>query len=209
MGIFAALLALIRGIHRSQRPLMRSFDVSFDLRFNKRRVNNWDANNLRCHRAHYDVTIMDSFAHTLHLYICYLYCVCFILKQGQAVLLHSKPHFTSLSPQKGMLLHHREIFRSISSSTPRKGSYTGTVRYTTNRLVHLDPWLNAKNMLYIPTTLNRRHLETAITVVIASSVAQCRCRSRDLVKCLIARSCLGIMTLGSVFILCYQNSNAC
>ena len=40
----------------SERPVTRSFGVLFDLRLNKRLVNNREAGDLRRHRAHYDVT---------------------------------------------------------------------------------------------------------------------------------------------------------
>ena len=57
----AALLALcagnspVIGEFPSQRPVMRSFDVFFDLR-----ENNGDAGDLRRHRAHYDVIVMGK-----------------------------------------------------------------------------------------------------------------------------------------------------
>ena len=41
------------------RPVTRSFDVFFGLRLNKR-VNNREAGDLRCHCAHYDVTVIVS-----------------------------------------------------------------------------------------------------------------------------------------------------
>ena len=43
----------------SQRPVTLSVDVFFDLRLNKRYANDRDAGDFRCHRAHYDITIMD------------------------------------------------------------------------------------------------------------------------------------------------------
>ena len=39
---------------------MQSFDVFFDLHLNKRWVNNGEAGDLRCHLAHYDVTVMQK-----------------------------------------------------------------------------------------------------------------------------------------------------
>ena len=59
METFSALLALceespVIGEFPSQRPLTQSFDVFFDLRLNKR-----DAGDLRRHRDHYDVTLID------------------------------------------------------------------------------------------------------------------------------------------------------
>ena len=55
----------VTGEYPSQRPVTWCFDVFFDLRLNKRWVNNRDAGDLRRHRAHYDVTIMwGRIAHT-------------------------------------------------------------------------------------------------------------------------------------------------
>ena len=42
----------------TQRPVTRSFDVFFDLRLNKRLINNREAGDLRRHRGHYDVNVM-------------------------------------------------------------------------------------------------------------------------------------------------------
>ena len=42
----------------SQRPVTRSFDVSFDLCLNKPLSNNCEGGDLRRHRAHYDVIVM-------------------------------------------------------------------------------------------------------------------------------------------------------
>ena len=49
----------VTGEFPSQRPVTRSFDVFFDLRLNKRWVNNRDAGDLRRHCAHYDVIVMS------------------------------------------------------------------------------------------------------------------------------------------------------
>ena len=63
MESFAALLDLcagnspVTGEFPAQRPVMRSFDVSFDMSLTNASVNNWDAGDLRGHRAHYDVTV--------------------------------------------------------------------------------------------------------------------------------------------------------
>ena len=64
METFSALLALcggnspVTGKFPSQRPVMRSFDIFFDLRLNKQsRANSRDADGLRRHRAHYDFTV--------------------------------------------------------------------------------------------------------------------------------------------------------
>ena len=43
----------------SHRPVTRTFDVFFDLRLNKGWVNNQDAGDLRRHRSHYDVTVIQ------------------------------------------------------------------------------------------------------------------------------------------------------
>ena len=64
METFSALLTIcvgnspVPGEFPVQRPVMRSFDVFFDLRLNKRLSKNGEAGDLRRHRAHYDVTVM-------------------------------------------------------------------------------------------------------------------------------------------------------
>ena len=64
METFSTLLAIcagnspVTGEFPAQRPVTQSFDVFFDLRPNKRRVNNGEAGDLRRHHAHYDVTAM-------------------------------------------------------------------------------------------------------------------------------------------------------
>ena len=76
METVSALLALcagnspVTGEFPSQRPVTRSLDVFFDLRLNtlfslrllyivvSGSVNNREAGDFRCHRAHYDVTVM-------------------------------------------------------------------------------------------------------------------------------------------------------
>ena len=61
METFSALLAfcvgnsLVTGEFPTQRPVMGSFDVFFDL---DSWANNGDAGDLRCYRAHYDVIVM-------------------------------------------------------------------------------------------------------------------------------------------------------
>ena len=65
METFSALLAIcagnspVTGEFHAQRPVTRSFYVFFDLRPNKQSVNNREAGDLRRHRAHYDVTVMN------------------------------------------------------------------------------------------------------------------------------------------------------
>ena len=64
METFFALLAIcavnspVHGEFPTQRPVMRSFDVFFDLRPNKRLSRQWWGWFLRRNRTHYDVTIM-------------------------------------------------------------------------------------------------------------------------------------------------------
>ena len=64
METFSALLAIcagnspVTGEFPAQRPVTRSFDVFFDLRLITGWVNNIEAGDLRCHRAHYDVIVM-------------------------------------------------------------------------------------------------------------------------------------------------------
>ena len=63
METFAALLAIcagnspVPGEFPAQRPVTRSFDVFFELRLNKRWVNNREAGDLRRYRAHYDIIV--------------------------------------------------------------------------------------------------------------------------------------------------------
>ena len=64
METFSALLALfagnssVTGEFSLQRPVTRSIDAFFDLRLNKRWVNNRGAGDLRRHHEQYDVTVM-------------------------------------------------------------------------------------------------------------------------------------------------------
>ena len=67
METFSALLALcawnspVTSEFPLQRPMTQRFDVFFDLRLNKNGlVNNQDAGDLRRHRAHYDVIVMQE-----------------------------------------------------------------------------------------------------------------------------------------------------
>ena len=65
METFSASLALcagnspVPGEIPTQRPVTRSFDVYFDLRPNKR-LSKGEAGDLRRHRVHYDVTVMEK-----------------------------------------------------------------------------------------------------------------------------------------------------
>ena len=65
MEAFSALLAICAGnspVRARWIPLTkaseRSFDVSFDLRLKNGWVNNRKVGDLRCHRTHYDVSVM-------------------------------------------------------------------------------------------------------------------------------------------------------
>ena len=58
METFSALLAICAA-GEFTGPVTRSFDVSFDLRRNKRlKENNREAGDLRRHCAHHDVSVM-------------------------------------------------------------------------------------------------------------------------------------------------------
>ena len=69
METFSALLAicagisLVTGVFLAQGPVMRSFDVFFDLRLNKRLSKQRQAGDLRRHLTYYDVTVMISYIH--------------------------------------------------------------------------------------------------------------------------------------------------
>ena len=66
METFSALLAIcagnspVTGEFPTQRPVTGNFDVFFDLRLNKRLVNNGEAGDLRRHHVHYDVIVMEK-----------------------------------------------------------------------------------------------------------------------------------------------------
>ena len=66
METFSALLALcegnssVYGEFPSQKPVTRSFDVSLVWAWTNGWVNNRDAGDLRRHRAHYDVIVLDG-----------------------------------------------------------------------------------------------------------------------------------------------------
>ena len=71
METFSALLALcegnspVTGEFPSQRPVARSCDIFFDLCLNKLLNNHRDANDLRRHRAHYNVIVMSLKKHMM------------------------------------------------------------------------------------------------------------------------------------------------
>ena len=66
METYSTLLALcagnspITGKFRSQRPVTQGIDIFFDLRLNKRLSKQSRRRWLRHHRAHYDVTVMET-----------------------------------------------------------------------------------------------------------------------------------------------------
>ena len=66
METFSALLALVRGIHRSpvnsphKGQWRGSFMFSLISAWTKGWANNWDMGDLRCHRANYDVNVVCS-----------------------------------------------------------------------------------------------------------------------------------------------------
>ena len=59
METFTALLAIcVTGELPTQRPVTRSFDVTFDLGLNKRLSKQWRRSDLIRHGAHYDVIVI-------------------------------------------------------------------------------------------------------------------------------------------------------
>ena len=70
METFSVLLAIcegnspVIGEFPAQRPVARGFDVFFDLRLNKRLSKQSWAGDLRRHRTHYEVIIMQKFRST-------------------------------------------------------------------------------------------------------------------------------------------------
>ena len=67
METFSALLAIcagnspVTGEFPAQGPVMRSFDVFFDLRLNERLSKQWEPGDLRRHRTYYAVTVMITY----------------------------------------------------------------------------------------------------------------------------------------------------
>ena len=64
METFSTLLALCAGKSPVnfplQRPVMRRFDIFFDLRLNKQFSKQMEAGDLRHHHAHCDVTVINT-----------------------------------------------------------------------------------------------------------------------------------------------------
>ena len=73
METFSALLAVyagnspVTGEFPAQRPVTRSFDVFFDLRLNKRLSKQSRAGDLRRHRVHYEVIVMQTANDYIHI----------------------------------------------------------------------------------------------------------------------------------------------
>ena len=90
-GNFSTLLVLCKGNppvtggFPSQRPVRRNFDVFFHLRLNKCRANNRDAGDLRCHRVHFDVTVLGS-AHGFVAIYLVLYSTIFLKPSQTSVI---------------------------------------------------------------------------------------------------------------------------
>ena len=59
METFPRYWPFVRGIHRSPVNVTRSLDFSLLSVWTNDWVNKWDAGDLRCHRAHYDVTVIS------------------------------------------------------------------------------------------------------------------------------------------------------
>ena len=89
METYSALLALctgnlsVTGEFPSQRPVTQSFDVSFICAWTNDSVNNRDAGDLRRHRAHYNVIVMDivddkAYGHSSLHHVTHLVRKCFI-----------------------------------------------------------------------------------------------------------------------------------
>ena len=64
---FVRSIQLVTGEFPSQRPVLRSSDIFFDLRLNKRLSNHRHVGDLRRHRAHYCVTVMTLYPFYLKL----------------------------------------------------------------------------------------------------------------------------------------------
>ena len=68
MEIFSKLQALcegnstVTGEFPTQRPVTQSFDVFLDLCLNNSWANHRDTGDLKYHRAHYNVTVMETLA---------------------------------------------------------------------------------------------------------------------------------------------------
>ena len=58
METFSTLL--ITGEFPTQRPVTRSFDVFFDVHLNKQLSKYGEVGDLRCHFAHFDVTVIEN-----------------------------------------------------------------------------------------------------------------------------------------------------
>ena len=73
----------VTGEFPAKRPVTRSFDVFFDLRWINGWVNNREAGDLKRHRAHYDVIVIASQLPVRYIYVAES-CHCFVA-DGPAV----------------------------------------------------------------------------------------------------------------------------
>ena len=86
----------VPGEFPAQRPVTRSFDVFLDLHPNKRLSKSGEACDLRRHRVHYDVTVMNCWYSNSKAnlnYDIYIFQECFARhkyqRQGQVITAHS------------------------------------------------------------------------------------------------------------------------
>ena len=68
--VFCVGNSLITGEFPAQRPVMRTFDVFFDLHLIQQLSKDGDAGNLRRHRAQYDVIVMHIIISKLQVQVC-------------------------------------------------------------------------------------------------------------------------------------------
>ena len=113
MDTFSAILTLcvgnshVTGEFSTQRPVTRSFDAFFDLRLNKCWVNNHEAGDLRRHRAHYGVIVMQIW-------------VTFLCHQATVIY-----HFIFSLCSEGPFIHSQSV--PIRACTPGGGGGGGGV----------------------------------------------------------------------------------
>ena len=121
METFPALLALcagnspVPGEIPTQRPMTQSFDVFFDLRLNKRWVNNGEAGDLRPYRTHYDVTVMKRILSFFMDYTMYFIQLCRKVVWGNCMKWIMKPKHivnNAIRKDKILIIIHSHSFRS-------------------------------------------------------------------------------------------------
>ena len=76
-GNIFRVTGLLCGEFTTQRPATRNFDVLFDLRLDRQLSKNGDAGELRRHRAHFDVIVVNLHRDQL---ILHNPVMCFLLK---------------------------------------------------------------------------------------------------------------------------------